>query len=191
MDFGVEVPGTYILVDHSLLRAFNKGALGMLRVLGDEQPTVYSGQEVDEVYLGDQAPDIVAELAAQPEGQLPLAERMARGEATYRGVCAACHQRTGEGLQGVFPPLAASDYLRRPEAELAAIVLTGLSGPITVSGRAYNGVMPAFANLTDHEIADVLTYVRASMGNRQPPISNEVVARARRDMPQPVPGAHP
>jgi mono/diheme cytochrome c family protein len=116
---------------------------------------------------------------------------MSRGEATYRGVCAACHQRTGEGLQGVFPPLAASDYLRRPESELATVVLAGLSGPITVSGRPYNGVMPAFANLTDHEIADVLTYVRASMGNRLPPVSNEVVATARRDMPRPVDGAHP
>ncbi|MCB9660974.1 MAG: nitrite reductase, copper-containing [Sandaracinaceae bacterium] len=191
VDFGVQVPGTYILVDHSLLRAFNKGALGMLRVTGDEQLTVYSGQEVDEIYLGDQAPEVVAALAAAPEGQEPLAVRMSRGEATYRGVCAACHQRTGEGLQGVFPPLAASDYLRRPESELATVVLAGLSGPITVSGRPYNGVMPAFANLTDHEIADVLTYVRASMGNRLPPVSNEVVATARRDMPRPATGAHP
>ena len=76
-------------------------------------------------------------------------------------------------------------------ALLATVVLAGLSGPITVSGRPYNGVMPAFANLTDHEIADVLTYVRASMGNRLPPVSNEVVATARRDMPRPATGAHP
>ncbi|MCB9628939.1 MAG: nitrite reductase, copper-containing [Sandaracinaceae bacterium] len=191
MDFGLEVPGTYILVDHSLLRAFNKGALGMLRVSGEPQTIVYSGQEVDEVYLGDQAPEVVAALEAAPSDQEPLAVRMTRGEATYRGVCAACHQRTGEGLAGVFPPLAGSEYMQRPDEELARIVLSGLTGPITVNGQAYNGVMPGLANLTDHEIADVLTYVRGNLGNHQPPVSNEVVAAARRAMPQPDPGAHP
>src|SRR5690606_38963831 len=55
VEFGVEVPGTYILVDHSLFRAFNKGALGMLKVEGDENLLVYSGKEVDAVYLGQQA----------------------------------------------------------------------------------------------------------------------------------------
>ncbi|MCA9613093.1 MAG: c-type cytochrome, partial [Myxococcales bacterium] len=191
VDFQTQVPGTYILVDHSLLRAFNKGALGMLRVEGDDAPVVYSGQEVDEVYLGDQAPDVVAALEAAPADQEPLEVRMTRGEATYRGVCAACHQRGGEGLAGVFPPLAGSDYLRRDDAELANVVLAGLSGPITVNGNAYNGVMPAFSNLTDHEIADVLTYVRGNLNNRGAPVANEVVATARRSLPRPDPGAHP
>lgn len=191
VDFRTEVPGTYILVDHSLLRAFNKGALGMLTVSGEEALTVYSGQEIDEVYLGDQAPEVVAALEAAPEGREPLAVRMTRGEATYRGVCAACHQRGGEGLAGVFPPLAGSDYLRRDDAELARVVLAGLSGPITVNGTQYNGVMPGFANLTDHEIADVLTYVRGNLNNRGAPIEDEVIAQVRRDLPRPDPGAHP
>ena len=53
MDFRVEVPGTYVLVDHSIFRAFNKGALGLLRVTGPENHTIYSGREIDEVYLGE------------------------------------------------------------------------------------------------------------------------------------------
>jgi nitrite reductase (NO-forming) len=160
-------------------------------VAGEPLVAVYSGQEVDEVYLGDQAPDVVAALEAAPSDQDPLEVRMTRGEATYRGVCAACHQRTGEGLAGVFPPLAGSDYMQRPDDELARIVLGGLSGPITVNGQNYNGVMPGLANLTDHEIADVLTYVRGNLGNRGAPVSNEVIAAARAAMPRPDPGAHP
>jgi nitrite reductase (NO-forming) len=91
----------------------------------------------------------------------------------------------------VFPPLAGSDYLRRDDAELARVVLAGLSGPITVNGTQYNGVMPGFANLTDHEIADVLTYVRGNLNNRGAPIEDEVIAQVRRDLPRPDPGAHP
>src|SRR5262249_22716150 len=55
VEFKVEVPGTYVLVDHALFRAFNKGALGMLRVDGPENLLVYSGKEVDAVYLGKAA----------------------------------------------------------------------------------------------------------------------------------------
>lgn len=189
VDFGIEVPGNFILVDHSLLRAFNKGALGVLVVAGEEQPTVYSGQEIDEVYLGDQAPEIVAARAQAPEGD-DLATRMHRGEATYRGVCAACHQRGGEGLAGVFPPLAGSEYMNRSDEELATIVLAGLSGPITVNGQRYDGVMPGFPNLTDHEVADVLTYVKRTFG-RGGPVANATVASVRTSLPQPDRAAHP
>src|SRR5207344_818154 len=55
VEFKVDVPGTFIIVDHSLSRAFNKGALGMLKVTGPENLLVYSGKEVDAVYLGSQA----------------------------------------------------------------------------------------------------------------------------------------
>ncbi|MGV3757488.1 MAG: copper-containing nitrite reductase, partial [Verrucomicrobiota bacterium] len=55
VEFKLDVPGTYILVDHSLFRAFNKGALGMLKAIGPENLLVYSGKEVDAVYLGSQA----------------------------------------------------------------------------------------------------------------------------------------
>ncbi len=55
VEFKVDVPGTFVIVDHSLFRAFNKGALGMLKVEGQDDKSIYSGKEVDETYLGDQA----------------------------------------------------------------------------------------------------------------------------------------
>ena len=63
VEFKVEVPGTYILVDHSLFRAFNKGALAMLKVEGAENLAIYSGKEVDAVYLGDRAPPNLAAVS--------------------------------------------------------------------------------------------------------------------------------
>lgn len=179
LDFRVEVPGTYIMVDHSLLRAFNKGALGMIRVEGDAQPVLYSGREVEEDYLGEHAPAAVA--AAATGGA---------GERTFVGTCSACHQRDANGLANVFPPLAGSDFLMADRDRSIRIVLSGLSGPITVNGHPFNGTMPPFANLTDHEIADVLTYVRGHFGNDGDPVTDEQVAAIRATLPPP-PSGHP
>ncbi|MCX6951152.1 MAG: cytochrome c, partial [Verrucomicrobia bacterium] len=57
--------------------------------------------------------------------------------------CAACHQPTGEGLRGIFPPLAKSDYLLADKERSIRIALQGTSGPLTVNGVEYQGVMPA------------------------------------------------
>jgi nitrite reductase (NO-forming) len=70
-------------------------------------------------------------------------------------------------------------------------VLAGLSGPITVNGQPYNNVMPAWAHLTDHEIANVLTYVRQSFGNQGEPVTDEEVASVRASLPKPVQSGHP
>lgn len=189
VDFGVEVPGTYVLVDHALMRAFNKGAVGMLRVDGDEDRVVYTGQEVDEAYLGDYAP---AALAARPNAD-GGPTGFAQGERTFIGTCAACHQRDARGLSTAFPPLAESDYLMADRERSIRVVLGGLSGPITVNGRNYDSVMPPFANLTDHEVADVLNYVRTNFGNdgSADPIRDEEVAAVRGALPRRDPNAHP
>jgi nitrite reductase (NO-forming) len=187
LDFRVEVPGTYILVDHSLLRAFNKGAIAQLKVNGDEDKALYSGKEVDEVYMGEAAP-AAQEALAKADGE---SSRHAKGEATFIGVCSNCHQRDAKGLANVFPPLAESDFLKASdESKVIGVVLAGLSGPIKVNGHDYNGTMPAFANLTDHEIADVLTYVRANFGNSGAPVTDQAVAKLRAGLPKPVEG-HP
>ena len=169
VEFAMQVPGTYVLVDHSIFRAFNKGALGMLKAEGAENKLVYAGRELDEVYLAQHAPEAVAALerakAAEIVGETFEAQ-MQRGKAVYSGLCSTCHQMEGQGLEGVFPPLAKSDYLMADKARSIRIVLKGLSEPITVNGKLYTNVMPPLANLTDHEIADVLTYVRNSFGNR-------------------------
>jgi nitrite reductase (NO-forming) len=194
VEFALQVPGTFILVDHSLLRAFNKGALGMLKVEGPENKRVYSGREVDEAYLAQRSPKAVAALKeakeAEAEGDT-LEARVARGKAVFQGTCSTCHQQEGQGLGSVFPPLAKSDFLMADKERSIHVVLAGLSGEIVVNGAKYNNVMPPFAHLTDHEIADVLTYVRNDFGNRGDPVLDAEVAKIRAEVTKPPPSGHP
>jgi len=163
--FRVNVPATYILVDHALTRTFNKGALGMLKVGGAEDKTVYSGKVSDEVYLPEGANMRVAE---QPSKLTPAAktktDRIERGKAVYTTNCVACHQANGMGIPNAFPPLAKSDYLNLDKAKVIKTVTGGLQGAVTVNGKVYNGVMPAWS-LSDEDVANVLTYVYDSWGN--------------------------
>jgi nitrite reductase (NO-forming) len=193
VDFKVEVPGTYVLVDHSLSRAFNKGALGMLKVTGPENPLIYSGKEVDEVYIG-QASDAgvaasrrEAELVAEKERAIAANPQIAsitkeiqleRGKRVFLTSCFACHMANGEGLPAVFPPLAKSDYLKADKDRAIKTVLKGLSGPITVNGKPFNNVMPP-QEFTDDQVADVLTYVMNSWGNDFGTVSTAEVKRVR------------
>jgi len=113
-----------------------------------------------------------------------LGEIMARGEALFLTNCAACHQPTGTGLPGAFPPLAKSDYLDGDRKQVLSAALFGLSGPITVNGQDYNGVMPSMGYLSDQELADVLTYVLASWGNTGAAVSIAEVAALRTELGQ-------
>jgi mono/diheme cytochrome c family protein len=104
----------------------------------------------------------------------------ADGHAVYENRCAACHQATGQGLPGAFPPLAGSEFVLGEAERVVRIVLHGLSGPVTVKGQTFNGAMPAWADqLSDAEIAAVLTYVRSSFGNAAPAVTSDVVAAQR------------
>jgi nitrite reductase (NO-forming) len=190
-DFALEVPGTFALVDHSIFRAFNKGALGMLRVSGPEDRLVYSGQELDEVYMAEKAPEASTLLASFHPEDNSIEARVRRGEAIFQGTCSTCHQLNGEGLPGVFPPLAKSDFLRTDKKRAIGIVLQGLSGPIEVNGKPFNSVMPPLPNLTDHEIADVLTYVQRSFGNEGEAVADAEVAEVRAGIAKPLDAGHP
>jgi nitrite reductase (NO-forming) len=198
VEFGLEVPGTYILVDHSLFRAFNKGALGMLKVEGDENLLVYSGKEVDAVYLGRQAEAgseaerRVAELEAERTAAISADPKIAnltkeiqieRGKGVFMQTCFVCHQMEGQGIPGQIPPLAKSDYLMSDKERSIRIVLQGMTGEVVVNGRKYNGVMTPLNNLSDHEIANVLTYVRNSFGNSGEAVSADEVRRIRAELP--------
>ncbi|APV51903.1 cytochrome C oxidase Cbb3 [Betaproteobacteria bacterium GR16-43] len=102
------------------------------------------------------------------------------GAAIYTARCVACHQATGAGLPGVFPPLAGSDWVAGKPEVIAKIVLHGVQGTLTVNGTAFNGAMPPFKEqMNDVEIAAVATYVRKSWGNAAPPVGAAVVAAAR------------
>jgi len=89
-----------------------------------------------------------------------------RGQTVFQSTCVVCHQKDGRGVPALNPPLVKTKYVLGDKAELIQIVLKGLNQPIEVEGRTYNNVMPSFAQLTDEQIADVLTYVRNSFGNK-------------------------
>lgn len=181
VEFKVEVPGTLVLVDHSIFRAFNKGALGMINVEGEENHQIYSGRIMDGIYL--------------PEGgtiqQMPRSSRkadviidktpeqsIADGKAIFARTCLACHQPEGQGIESIFPPLAQSDYLNNNVEASIDAVLFGLKGEITVNGAKYNSIMPSQA-LSDQEVSDVLNYVYNSWGNNKTIIKPEDVTKRR------------
>jgi nitrite reductase (NO-forming) len=198
VEFKAVVPGTFVMVDHSLTRAFNKGALGMLKVTGDETAVIYSGKEIDEVYLG-QASD-AGYAASKREAEL-IAKRneavannpditamtkdiqIERGKKVFLTTCFACHLATGEGIPGIFPPLAGSDFLNADKDRVVRIVTKGLSGPITVNGKAFSNMMPPQVQLSETEVADVITYVLNSWGNQGGAIAPNDVKRARAENP--------
>jgi mono/diheme cytochrome c family protein len=104
------------------------------------------------------------------------------GAAIFSARCAACHQAGGAGLPGVFPPLAGSEWVVGEEKVVVLAVLRGISGTLTVKGAKYNGAMPTFAaQLTDDEIAGVLTYLRANFGNQAAAIAGDRVAALRKE----------
>jgi len=133
VDFKISAPGTFIIVDHSLTRAFNRGALAQLKVPGDTQKLVYSGKTSDEVY---QPEGPGARVAEGPGAGAPTAktkaQRIELGAAVFANNCQACHQATGQGLPDAFPPLAKSDFLNADKARAIKTVIGGLEGKVTV-----------------------------------------------------------
>lgn len=101
------------------------------------------------------------------------------GKKVYNSVCLACHMRDGSGVPGMHPPLIESEFINGDPDKLIKIVLEGLTGEMEIEGEVYNSIMPAQANLTDQQIADVLTFVRGSFGNNSGEISPEEVQKLR------------
>jgi len=193
VEFHTEVPGSYVLVDHAIFRAFNKGALAILEVTGEPNVQIYSGKQIDESYLGDKAASLQAvAVAAQSNaaGTLTKEQQIQAGEALYKGTCSTCHQPDGTGLASVFPPLAKSDFLMSNPRRAVEIALNGLSGKVTVNSANYDSVMPPMSQLTDDEIANILTYVMNSWGNNGPAVSKKQVADSRATTARPQGAAH-
>lgn len=95
----------------------------------------------------------------------------------------ACHQANGEGIPNAFPPLASSDFLNADHDRAIDIVLNGRSGPIIVNGKTYDSVMPAVA-LNNDQIANVLTYVLNSFGNKGGQVTPAQVEARRKAAPK-------
>jgi nitrite reductase (NO-forming) len=182
VEFKVDVPGTFILVDHSIFRAFNKGALGMLKVEGEEDKKVYSGEIRDDIYLpegpGIQTMPTTDEIVASEVPAKSFEEQMEFGKQAYMQTCFACHQGEGQGIPNAFPPLANSDYLNADVNRAIDIVLNGLTGEITVNGEKYNSVMTR-QSLSSDEVANVLTYVYNSWGNNGTVVTKEMVEKVK------------
>ena len=191
----MEVPGSYVLVDHSIFRAFNKGALAILQAEGKERKDIYSGKEVDAVYLGDQvagtsrAPVSVAAASAKA-GTLTKEEQIAAGKVVFAGTCSTCHGADGKGMEGVFPPLAGSDYIKADAKRLPQVILHGLVGAVQVNGKDYNSTMPPMSQLTDDEVANISTYVLNSWGNPGGRVTKEEAAAIRAAKPANASAGH-
>jgi nitrite reductase (NO-forming) len=110
----------------------------------------------------------------------PAAENdvIAHGETIFNQTCFACHQSTGQGIPGVFPPLAGSDFLLADPLRAVGVVLNGLAGPVTVNGVRYEGAMPPMP-LSDKDAAAVISYVLQAWGNAGPTVTTAEVARVR------------
>jgi nitrite reductase (NO-forming) len=179
VEFKVEVPGDYPIVDHSLFRAFNQGAVGMLNVKGPEDKLVFSGKQQDSL-AKQEAPQVAIPTEVAAAAELTTEEQMAAGQRLFASNCGACHQATGLGLPGAIPPLAGADYfVKNDKDRVLGVVLNGLTGPIKVNGKSYNSVMPPWNHLSNDELANILTYVFNSWGNSNGPVSPSDVARVR------------
>ena len=102
------------------------------------------------------------------------------GKLVFTANCVACHQATGKGLPGVFPPLDGSEWVHGDARTLANILLHGVVGEIDVEGVTYKGAMPAFNQLGDAELAAVATYIRSSWSNKSEALTPELFEKERK-----------
>lgn len=184
VEFTPRVPGNLTIVDHSLTRAFNKGAIGLLAVSGADQPNIYS-KGVKTPIAGASVKEASPLKAATPAPvvsaahAVPADPSFTRGKLVYERTCAACHLPDGKGVAGVFPPLADSDFFQQRPYEMAHIVLHGRSGEIVVNGQHYNSVMPA-QDLSDDDIAAVINYISVDMNKGKPVLNSKQVKEMRK-----------
>ena len=179
-EFKLQVPGNFILVDHAIFRAFNKGALGILKVDGPENKTIYSGQQDDRIYLPEGgAVQTMPATDEKPAKPLTKEEKLVLGKALYVSTCQACHQADGKGIEKAFPPLTKSDYFASDPMKIIEVITHGLSGPVTVNGKSFNSVMPK-QTLSDKQVASVATYILNNFGNKGGEVSETDVAKSRK-----------
>ena len=136
---------------------------------------IYATPSGEESSYGDQR--TVADL--RPPVKAAGAAAAVDGKQLYGSKCAACHQASGLGVPGVFPPLAASEWAVGDEKILTNILLHGVVGEMEVKGTTYKGAMPAWNALTDDELAAVMSFIRNEWGNKAPAILTETVKAQR------------
>jgi len=143
----------------------------------------YLGKGDERVFINYASPDPVLRsfLQSVMDGS---SDPNAQGREIFMRICAACHQKDGDGKDGVAPPLVGSEWALTPvQSRLVRIVLNGVAGPIHVRGRDWNLAMPPWReNLNDDQVAVVLSFIRTSLGtNHAAVIAPEAVAVVRRE----------
>lgn len=118
-------------------------------------------------------------LASFQQKQFDMKASMKRGQEIYINYCLSCHLDQGEGIEGVYPPLAKSDYLMADKKRSIVQILNGATGEMIVNGKPYNLEMPGF-DLSDEEVSDVLNYIRNSWGNKGGVVTPAEVKTARK-----------
>lgn len=111
--------------------------------------------------------------------QPDLKASVQRGKKVYETYCLSCHQPDGKGMQGMNPPLIKTKQVLGNKTQLINIILAGLDEELVIDGVTYLNPMPSQPHLKDQEIADVLTYVRNSFGNKASLVTTAEVKAAR------------
>jgi len=120
--------------------------------------------------------------------QSNAAEPSISGEQLYLTQCASCHQIDGQGIPGIYPPLAGSPWVTGSPEPLILIVLHGIKGPLEVNGQIYQGVMPAHARrLREEDITAILNFIRQAWGNHADSIALDQVRHLKRSIPRKTP----
>lgn len=102
------------------------------------------------------------------------------GNQLYNKYCLMCHQADGSGVPHMFPPLSRNKKITGPSTDLIRIVIFGLEGPIVVNGKDFSQVMPPQDYLNDKQIADILSYIRNTWGNKASVVTPAEVSKVRK-----------
>lgn len=133
-------------------------------------------------YSGDFRPDVFnphADLAAAAQTETVF-DPLARGARIFRAQCSQCHQASGEGIPGVYPPLAGSSWVNGGDGSVPVkVIMHGLQGPIVVKGNDYNSSMPPLGQLSDRDLAAVVTFIRQEWGNTGAAVEESLVTQIR------------
>jgi mono/diheme cytochrome c family protein len=122
---------------------------------------------------------LVALISFQQKPKIDLAASAERGKEIYLRNCVSCHMDQGEGLEGIFPPLANSDYMLADKKRAIRQTLYGISGKMTVNGKEYDGEMNGF-DITDEQMSDLMNYIYNSFGNQGGVITPAEVKNVRK-----------
>ncbi len=118
-----------------------------------------------------------------PATPVVIIDSIAEGKKHYTQYCMACHQTSGLGIEGAFPPLIKNEWVSGNPERTIRVILNGLMGKLTVAGTEYNSLMVPFADsLSDKQIAEILTYIRQDFGNSSGAVDESLVAAVRAEV---------